>query len=147
MKSLDHFFGRGNYHWYHITGFVRKFCVPSGKPSTPKPVFQQDGAPPRWHLEIRNTLNEEFPQKWIGRGGPIPWPPRSPDIAPLYFFLWGYVKNIVYATKVTSVEQHCERIRGAIETVTPQMLQATWQEIEYRLDILRATRGAHMEMY
>jgi hypothetical protein len=68
-------------------------------------------------------LNEEFPQKWIGRGGPIPWPPQSPDIIPLDFFLWGYVKNIVYATKVTSVEQLCERIRGAIETVTPQMLQ------------------------
>jgi hypothetical protein len=63
------------------------------------------------------------------------------------FHLWEYVKNIVYATKVTSVEQLCERICGAIETDTPQMLQATWREIEYRLDILRATRGAHIEMY
>jgi hypothetical protein len=63
------------------------------------------------------------------------------------FHLWGYVKNIVYATKATSVEQLCERIHGAIQAVTPQMLQATWQEIEYHLDILCATCGAHIEMY
>jgi hypothetical protein len=43
---------------------------------------------------------------------------------------------------VTSVGQLRERIRRAIETVTPQMLQATWREIEYRPDILRAPRGA-----
>jgi hypothetical protein len=42
------------------------------------------------------------------------------------FHLLGYVKNIVYATRVTSVEQFCERIYGAIETVMPQMLEATW---------------------
>ena len=27
------------------------------------------------------------------------------------------------------------------------MLQRTWQEIEYRLDVLRATNGAHIEVY
>ena len=27
------------------------------------------------------------------------------------------------------------------------MLARTWQEIEYRLDIVRATNGAHIEMY
>jgi hypothetical protein len=42
------------------------------------------------------------------------------------FHLWEYVKNIVCATKVTSVEQLRETICGAIETVTLQMLQATW---------------------
>jgi hypothetical protein len=76
--------------------------------------------------------------------------PGHPDrrtLLPWIYSCGGYVKNIVYATKATSVEQLCERIRGAIETVTPKMLQATWREIEYRLDILPATRGAHIEMY
>jgi hypothetical protein len=36
--------------------------------------------------------------RWVGRYGPIPWPPRSPAITPLDFFLWRYVKNIVYKT-------------------------------------------------
>jgi hypothetical protein len=33
---------------------------------------------------------------WDDRDGPMPWPPRSPDITPLDFFLWGYVKSNVF---------------------------------------------------
>jgi hypothetical protein len=62
--------------------------------------------------------------------GPIPWPPRSPDITPFDFFLWGYVKDIVYKTPVTSLDELNLRIVAAIETVTPQMLENTWREIE-----------------
>jgi hypothetical protein len=36
------------------------------------------------------------------------------------------------------------RIVAAIETVTPQMLENTWREIEYCLDILRAMKGTHV---
>ena len=32
-------------------------------------------------------------------------------------------------------------------TVNEEMLKNTWREIEYRLDILRATNGAHVEVY
>ena len=32
-------------------------------------------------------------------------------------------------------------------TIDEAMLQRTWQEIEYRLDVLRATNGAHIEVY
>jgi hypothetical protein len=39
--------------------------------------FQQDGAPPHWRLDVRAFLNQEFPGKWIGRAGPIAWPPRN----------------------------------------------------------------------
>jgi hypothetical protein len=35
----------------------------------------------------------------------------------------------------------------AVELVTPHMLINTWQELEYRLDICRATTGAHIEVY
>lgn len=51
-----------------------------------------------WAWTVHHTLNETFPSCWIRRGGPIPWPLTSPDITPLNFFLWGYVKGIVYET-------------------------------------------------
>ena len=38
-------------------------------------------------------------------------------------------------------------IVAACGTVTPEMLQNTWRELEYRLDVCRATRGAHIEIY
>ena len=27
-----------------------------------------------------------FPDRWIGRGGPVPWPARTPDLNPLHYF-------------------------------------------------------------
>jgi hypothetical protein len=47
---------------------------------------------------------------------------------------------------VTSLDDLKLRIVPAIETVTPQMLDNSWREIEYGFDILRATKGAHVEV-
>ncbi|GBM40765.1 hypothetical protein AVEN_157907-1 [Araneus ventricosus] len=77
---------------------------------------------------------------------PIPWPPRSPVLAALDFF-WGYIKNIVYSENITDISHLKRRIIAAIETVTPQMLHNTWRLIDYRLDVCRATNGAHIETY
>jgi hypothetical protein len=49
--------------------------------------FQQDGAPPHFGNTVRQFLNERLPNKWIGRDGFLAWPPRSPDLTPLDFFL------------------------------------------------------------
>ena len=113
----------------------------------PTIIFQQHGAPPHWGLHVCEFLNETFPNRWIGRDGPIPWSPRSPDITPLDFFLWGYLKDIVYKTKVWDIDDLKQRIPNAMTTIDEAMLQRTWQEIEYRLDVLRATNGAHTEVY
>ena len=60
-------------------------------------IYQQDGAPPHYALEVRKFLNYNFPGQWIGRGSEtIAWPPRSPDLTTLDFFLWGFVKDQVY---------------------------------------------------
>ena len=95
---------------------------------------------------VTDVLNERFPDAWIGRCGPIAWPPRSPDLSPLDFFLWGYIKNIVYAEKIRNIQHLQERITSVIETVTRDMIQKTWQEIELHLDVSRATNGAHIEI-
>jgi hypothetical protein len=56
--------------------------------------------------------------------------------------MWGYVKDIVYKTPVISVNE----LKLRIIAVTPQMLESTWRDIEYRFDILHATKGAHVEV-
>ena len=33
-------------------------------------IFQQDRAPPRWHVDVRHYLNEILPRRCIGRSGP-----------------------------------------------------------------------------
>lgn len=49
--------------------------------------WQQDGCPAHFDRIFRDHLNEVFPNRWIGRGGPIPWSPRSADITPPDFFV------------------------------------------------------------
>ena len=103
--------------------------------------------PPHWGLIVCDILNKTFPNQWIGRNGPTSWPPRSPDITSLDFFLWGYVKDRVYRTPVRDVETFQSRIIDVFATVNEEMLENTWREIEYRLDILRATNGARVKVY
>jgi hypothetical protein len=113
----------------------------------PQTILQQNGAPPHFCHHIRNHLDREVAGRWIVISGPTAWPPRSPELTPLDLFLWGYVKNIVYQVKINDLQHLKARIRDAVATVTLNMLQATWNEVEYRLDICRATKGAHIEIY
>ena len=126
---------------------LTEYMSPQLEQYQPQVIFQKDGAPSHWGLEIRQFLNETFPNRWIGRDGFIPWPPHSPDITPLDFFLWGYVKDIVNRTKVRDINDLQHRIIKAIDTVTVDVLARTWQEIAYRLDIVRETDGAHVQVY
>jgi hypothetical protein len=73
--------------------------------------------------------------------------PRSPDITPLDFFLWGYVKSIVFRTPVNGLDELKTRIRTVISAIPADMLHRTWQEREYRLDVIRAANGANIEVY
>ncbi|KAJ4444692.1 hypothetical protein ANN_06489 [Periplaneta americana] len=54
--------------------------------------FLHDGAPAHFSRTARRYLDRRFPDRWLGRGGPIAWPPRSPDLNPLDFYLWGHLK-------------------------------------------------------
>lgn len=86
--------------------------------------FQQDGAPPHRSRNVTAYLNEQFPNKWIGLASPVQvWPPRSPDLTPLDFFLWGHVKEKVYATEPTTPQDMKMRIRQACREITPTVLQ------------------------
>ena len=54
-------------------------------------IFQQDGAPPHLHFEVRAHLNANLPVRSIGRASHndfplLPWPPQSPDLTPCDFF-------------------------------------------------------------
>jgi len=42
---------------------------------------------------------------------------RCSDIAPLNFFLWGFVKDIVYQTKVWDITDLKQSIRNAMATI------------------------------
>jgi len=65
---------------------------------------------------------------------------------PLDFSLWGYVKDKVFSTPVPDDYKFEGKNNRRFTTITEDMLENTSKEIDYRLDILRATKGAHSEM-
>ncbi|GFY00008.1 uncharacterized protein TNCV_1341061 [Trichonephila clavipes] len=85
--------------------------------------FQQDGAtchPARATIDLlKDTLGDRL----ISRFGPVNWPPRSCDLTPLDYFLWGYVKSLVYADKPQTHDHLEDNIRRVIADIRPQMLE------------------------
>jgi hypothetical protein len=74
------------------------------------------------------------------------WPPRSPCATPCDFFVWGYVKDQVYVPPLpASIPELKVRIRTAIDTFTADMLEKVLNELDYRVDVCRITKGAHIE--
>lgn len=79
--------------------------------------FQHDGAPAHFGQNVRDYLDATFEQQWVGRGGPTPWPPRSPDLTPLDFYLWGRMKTLVYSTPVENEIELVGRIVEAAAVI------------------------------
>ena len=49
--------------------------------------LMSDGAPAHFERNVRQWMDRHFNNRWIGRGGPIAWPARSPDLTPCDFFV------------------------------------------------------------
>ncbi|GBL75352.1 hypothetical protein AVEN_194555-1 [Araneus ventricosus] len=84
--------------------------------------FQHESAPANKTSSVKQYLVEEFGEQIIGYSGFQEWLPRSPDLTPMNFFLWGYLKQQVYATPPPTLQDHQRRITEACANVTPAML-------------------------
>lgn len=110
-------------------------------------IFQQDGAPPHWSLEVRSLLNQKFPGRWIGRDGPFHWAARSPDLTPLDFFFWGTLKDRVYHRRPTTLVQLRDFISDEISLISSQDLSSAFRNFEDRLRLCLRKEGGHFEQY
>ncbi|GFX26815.1 putative DD41D transposase [Trichonephila clavipes] len=106
--------------------------------------FQQDGATCHTSRATIDLLKDTFGDRLISRFGPMNWPPRSCDLTPLDYFLWGYVKSLVYADKPQTLDHLEDNIRRVIADIRPQMLEKVIENWTSRLDYIRASRGSPM---
>ena len=111
-------------------------------------IYQQDGVPSHFSREVSNFLNENY-QYLIGCNGRISWPPRSPDLSPLDFYLWGRVKSMVYSSDIASVEQLKEKIIIAFATLTLQnnTLENLRGNLIRRAQLCMQQRGHHSQQF
>lgn len=111
--------------------------------------FMHDGAPPHYVRVVRDWLNDNFPNRWIGRGidAPISWPARSPDLNPLDFSIWGYMKSRVYATEIRNVEELRQKIVNECTLLKNdhQTMNGLMNNLRKRLRICITENGGHFE--
>ncbi|GFW72216.1 putative DD41D transposase [Trichonephila clavipes] len=96
--------------------------------------FQQDGATCHTARATINLLKDTFGDRLVSRFGPVNWPPRSCDLTPLDYFLWSYVKSLVYADKPQTLENLEDNIHRVIADIRPQMLDKVIENWASRLD-------------
>ncbi|GFU23237.1 putative transposable element [Trichonephila clavipes] len=106
--------------------------------------FQQDGATCHTARATINLLKDTFGDRLISRFGPVNLLPRSCDLTPLDYFLWGYVKSLVYADKPQTLDHLEDNIRRVSADIRPQMLEKVIENWTSRLDYIRASRGSPM---
>jgi hypothetical protein len=108
--------------------------------------YQHDGAPPHGSYLIDNFLQNVFDDRWIANNGPFLWPPRSPDLSVLDFFIWGTIKNRVYNTPITTMEDCMQRVRHAFASLTPEsMRKATHEQLLLRCQKCLEVQGRQFE--
>lgn len=154
-RIIGPYFFEGTLTGQRYLEFLRNELIPDlcemfpnpNNPQVPDPSiwFQQDGAPPHFSREVREYLNEIFPGRWIGRRGQFEFPPRSPDLTPMDFFLWGYLKHRVYVNKPTSIDDLKNRIEYEIQRIPAEMIRNVVEEFESRLGYCQEVNGAQFE--
>lgn len=107
--------------------------------------FMQDGCPAHFSINVRQSLVAMFGEQWIGRGGPVEWPPRSPDMTVLDFWLWGYLKEKVYRTAPTTREDMKDRIRRECQLLGEEEVKRAVQNTYTRLEKCLEVQGRHFE--
>lgn len=110
-------------------------------------IFQQDGAPPHYANVVRAALNDKLEGRWLGRRGAIEWPARSPDLTPLDFFFWGYLKNKVYSVKQRTLVELKDSIRHHICNLNhdKELLKRVAMSVNDRIRKCINVDGGHFE--
>ena len=66
---------------------------------------------------------------------PVGWPPRSCDLTPLDYFLWGYVKATVYANKPATIDELRTNIKREIAAVSANLCLKIIKNVRFDLAI------------
>lgn len=113
--------------------------------------FMQDGATPHRTSQIFSTLHSFFDEHVIGlgyprfSGGGLEWPPYSPDLNPCDYFLWGFMKDKVYAKQPKDLKELQKSIDLAAKSITAEMRQNVINGFLRRLECLTQSDGGHFE--
>lgn len=108
----------------------------------------QDGAPAHRRIIVRDRLQELFGGRVVGLGHPREWPPRSPDLTPLDFFMWGYLKSKVFLPPPATLDELRERIVYQVDRLRHEdngMVVRSVEDMQRRVERCALLEGEQVE--
>lgn len=109
--------------------------------------WAQDGAPPHRRRIVTERLQQLFGNRVIALNHPVEWPPRSPDLTPLDFFLWGYLKAQIFTTPPANLDDLEDRITRAVDNLREDraMIRRAVAQMLQRAQLCLNRGGGHVE--
>ena len=104
--------------------------------------FQQDGATAHTSNATLNVLREFFGERIISKGL---WPPRSPDLSPPDYFLWGAAKQKVYKNKPHTLAELEGNIQDYISNIDNEQLNKVFENMKKRINLCIQLNGHHFQ--
>ena len=75
------------------------------------------------------------------------WPPRSPDLNPCDFYLWGHLKSMVYNNPLPkTLDDLKANIEREIKKISKNILELTFLNFKNRCELIISAEGCHIEM-
>ena len=146
-QVIGPFFLDGNLDGREYLNLLRDRIIPSLLNTQINNIwYQQDGAPPHNTAAVTEYLHQTFQENWIGNRGPVRWPARSPDLTPLDFYYWPYMRQKVYnAIPIVDVEDLKNRITAVSESIPPIHIENAIRSFYDRLSYCQVVNGGIFE--
>jgi hypothetical protein len=106
--------------------------------------FQQDSARAHTARATMRYLYQNFGDRVISEGV---WPSRSPDLTPLDFSLFGFLKDNVFRNVLHTAEELQAAIIQEVGNITPNMLVNVFESLKRRVNLCLEQNGGHFEHY
>jgi hypothetical protein len=107
-------------------------------------TFQQDGAPAHTAKVTLDFLEDAFSGRVISKGL---WPPRSPDLNPCDFYLWGTLKDSINFRNCDTIEDVKQAVADAVRNITPDTLNKVFENLNKRINLCMEHGGDLFEKY
>lgn len=107
-------------------------------------VFQQDGAPAHRANKVQQWLRENVPD-FLNKDE---WPPSSPDLNPLDYFVWGYMQSKLSdlkIKKITKLDSFKKKIVKIWNDVPIEMVRSACKSFLRRLRLVVRANGGRIK--
>jgi len=118
-------------------GYPRSTVYDAGRPY----IFQQDGAPAHTSHLVQNWLSDNIDMFWSKDF----WPPNSPDLNPLDYYVWGVVERDSNKAKHPNVASLQAAIEAAFIKMDRAQLQTACSRFRNRIEAVIEAQGGYIE--